>query len=101
MSFFFIYKIREQEGGTRSCLGVGVGASGSREEVGKGHGRVNTVHICAQMCVNGKMRPVETVPGMGRGEKKENGRRIEFKYDTLIYCNNFCICHNVPPTQHN
>jgi hypothetical protein len=35
------------------------------------------------MCVNGKMRPVETVPGMGGGEIKENGGGGEFNYDTL------------------
>jgi hypothetical protein len=50
----------------------------------------NTVHVY----VNAKMRPVETVPGMGRGEKENDGGG-EFKYD--IYCKNFCKCHNVPP----
>jgi hypothetical protein len=33
------------------------------------------------MCVNGKMRPVETIPGMRGGEIKENGGGGEFKYD--------------------
>jgi hypothetical protein len=33
------------------------------------------------MYVNGKMIPVETIPGMGREELKENDRRGEFKYD--------------------
>jgi hypothetical protein len=32
------------------------------------------------MCVNGKMRPVETVLGMGERVKKNDGRG-EFKYD--------------------
>jgi hypothetical protein len=31
--------------------------------------------------VNGKMRPVETIPGMGGGLIKENGGGGEFKYD--------------------
>jgi hypothetical protein len=35
------------------------------------------------MYVNGKMRPVETVPGMGEGGIKENGGGGEFKYDIL------------------
>jgi hypothetical protein len=35
------------------------------------------------MYVNGKMRPVETVPGMGGGGIKENGGGGEFKYDIL------------------
>jgi hypothetical protein len=33
------------------------------------------------MYVNGKMRPVETVQGMGGGGLKENGEGCEFKYD--------------------
>jgi hypothetical protein len=48
MSLFFFYKNGEQEGRTGPDWGE--------------HG-VNTVH----MCVNGKMRPVETIPGMGEG----------------------------------
>jgi hypothetical protein len=47
------------------------------------------------MYVNGKMIPVETIPGMrGRGIK-ENGRGGEFKYD--IFCIHFCKCYDVPP----
>jgi hypothetical protein len=37
------------------------------------------------MYVNGKMRPVETIPGMGYGGKKEFGGGSEFK------CNIFDI----------
>jgi hypothetical protein len=33
------------------------------------------------MHVNGNMRPVETLPGRGGGEIKENEERGEFKYD--------------------
>jgi hypothetical protein len=33
------------------------------------------------MYVNGKMRPVETILGMGERLIKENGGGIEFKYD--------------------
>jgi hypothetical protein len=35
------------------------------------------------MHVNGKMRPVETIPGMGEGVIKENDGESEFNYDTL------------------
>jgi hypothetical protein len=44
---------------------------------------------------NGKMRPVETIPGVG-GEReiKEKDGEGEFNYDN---CKNFCKCHNVPP----
>jgi hypothetical protein len=41
--------------------GMRGGTSGSGEDVGKGCRRVNIVH----MYVNGKMRPVETIPRMG------------------------------------
>jgi hypothetical protein len=33
------------------------------------------------MYVNGKMRPDETSPGMGRGKMKENDGGGEFNYD--------------------
>jgi hypothetical protein len=33
------------------------------------------------MYVNGKMRSVEVIPGMGGGETKENDGGGEFKYD--------------------
>jgi hypothetical protein len=46
------------------------------------------------MYENGKMRPVETIPGMGgRGIKDDDGG-VNL---TKIYCKHFCTCHNVPP----
>jgi hypothetical protein len=33
------------------------------------------------MYVSGKMRPAETIPGMGGGGIKENDGEGEFKYD--------------------
>jgi hypothetical protein len=33
------------------------------------------------MYVNGKMRPIEIVPGMGEGRAKENDGKGEFKHD--------------------
>jgi hypothetical protein len=35
------------------------------------------------MYENGKMRPVETIPGMGREGIKENDGGDEFNYDTF------------------
>jgi hypothetical protein len=35
------------------------------------------------MYVNGKMRPVETIPVMGGGEVKENNEGSDFNYDIL------------------
>jgi hypothetical protein len=47
--------------------------------------------------VNGKIRLVETIPGMGgEGIKKNEGERVN---STSIYCKNFCKCHNVSPVQ--
>jgi hypothetical protein len=43
---------------------------------------------------NGKMRPVETIPGVGGGGIKENDGGSEFNYD---HCKNLCKYHNVPP----
>jgi hypothetical protein len=33
------------------------------------------------MYINGKMRPVETIPSMGGEGTKENGNEGEFNYD--------------------
>jgi hypothetical protein len=38
---------------------------------------------CVHMYVNGKMRPVKTVTGMGERGTKENGGGGEFKYGIL------------------
>jgi hypothetical protein len=35
------------------------------------------------MYVNGKMRPGETIPGMGGGDIKENDGGGDFNYDIL------------------
>jgi hypothetical protein len=64
------------------------------EDARKGCGRVNMVEYYVLMY--GKMRPVETVPGMGeRGE----WRKMEQVISTVIYCKNICKCHSVPPAQ--
>jgi hypothetical protein len=43
---------------------------------------------------NGKMRPVETIPGIG-GEGIK--RMMEGVNSTMVNCKNFGKCHNVPP----
>jgi hypothetical protein len=48
------------------------------------------------MSVIGKMRPVETIPGMGEGWGR---RMVEGVKSTMIYCKNVCKCYNVPPAQ--
>jgi hypothetical protein len=40
-------------------------------------------HIHNIIYVNGKLRPVETIPRMGGGEKKENDGGDEFNYGIL------------------
>jgi hypothetical protein len=44
------------------------------------------------------MRPVETIPGMGEGDKEEWWRRNS-NMIYFTYCMNFCKCHMYP--QHN
>jgi hypothetical protein len=46
--------------------------------------------------VNGKVRPVEAIPGMGGRGIKKNGGGMN---STMVYCKNFCKCHNMPPVQ--
>jgi hypothetical protein len=46
------------------------------------------------MYENGKMRLAKTVTGMGEEGIKENDGGVN---STMIYCKNFCKCHNVPP----
>jgi hypothetical protein len=53
------------------------------------------VEYYALMYENGKMRPAETIPGMGGGDKRERWR----ENSTLIYCKNFGKRHNAPPVQ--
>jgi hypothetical protein len=50
------------------------------------------------MYVNGKMKAVETIPGIGTGEIKESGRGVN---STIICCKNFCKCYNVSPHNNN
>jgi hypothetical protein len=42
---------------------------------------------------NGKMRPIETIPGMGRR------RMMEVVNSTMLYCKNVCKCHSILPVQ--
>jgi hypothetical protein len=94
---FFFYKIREQESGTGPVWGllpVGVGRM-----CGKGVGGRIWGKYCVHRYVNGKMRPAENIPGMGWGWIKDNDGGMNSTMIYLIYCKNFCKCHNVPPAQ--
>jgi hypothetical protein len=59
---------------------LGVGTSGRREDVRRGCKRWKH---CVLVHENGKMRPVETIPGMGRGEIEENGAGAKLNYNIL------------------
>jgi hypothetical protein len=84
MSFFFFSQNQRIGGQNKSCFG-GSWFRWEGEEVGKVYRRVNMVQIlCTHICtifVNGKMIPIETIPGMGGREIKKNGRGGEFNYD--------------------
>jgi hypothetical protein len=70
----------------------GVGISGRGQDIRKVCRRVNMAEIlCIHVC-NGKMRPAETIPGMGGRGKKENDEESEFKYK------NFCKCPKCIPS---
>jgi hypothetical protein len=51
------------------------------------------------MYVNGKMIPVETVPGMGGGEYRSMVEGVKSSMIYLIYCKNLYKCHYVPLAQ--
>jgi hypothetical protein len=53
------------------------------EDTRKGCRRVNMVEYYVVMYENGKMRPVEIIPGIGGGRIKENDGEGEFNYDIL------------------
>jgi hypothetical protein len=53
------------------------------EDIRKGCGRVNMVEYYTLMNENGKLRPVETIPGLGEGGVKESDGGDEFNYDIL------------------
>jgi hypothetical protein len=60
-----------------------------------GKGQQIWCKYCVHMYVNGKMIPVETIPGMGGGRIKENGGGVNSSMIYLIHYKNFCKCHNL------
>jgi hypothetical protein len=48
------------------------------------------------MYVNGKMRPVVTIPRIGEGRIKENDGGVN---PTMIYYKNYCQCPIVTPVK--
>jgi hypothetical protein len=77
MSLFFC-KAGEQEGRTDPVWEVVT--SGRGRICGEGRGGYKH---CVHRYVHGKMRPVETIPGMGLRGIKENDGGGEFSYDIL------------------
>jgi hypothetical protein len=70
-------------GWNRFCLGGWYNweGEGGGERVWEGEYGANTY---IYMYVNGKMRPVESIPGMGEWGIKENGEGDDFKYPLNI-----------------
>jgi hypothetical protein len=56
------------------------------------HNRWIWCKYCVQMYVNGKMIPVETIPGVG---DKGEWWRVWLQLIYLLYCKNLCKWHNV------
>jgi hypothetical protein len=48
------------------------------------------------MHVNGKMILIGTILGMRAQGIKENGEGVNSPMIYLIYCRNYCKCHNLP-----
>jgi hypothetical protein len=91
--FFIRWKNRKAE----QVLSGGIGNTGKRK--GNCAGGWIWCKYCVPMYVNGKMRPVKTIPKIGERSIKENDGKGEFKYDILNICKDFCDCHNVPLAQ--
>jgi hypothetical protein len=69
---FYFNKNRGQQDKTDPVSGIA--ASERREDIRRGCIRVSMVQkLCAHVYVNGKMKPAQTVPGMG-GREIKNGR---------------------------
>jgi hypothetical protein len=54
------------------------------------------ISYCVYMYINGKVRHVETILGMGQRGKRRMMEGVNSVMIYLIYCKNFCKCHNVP-----
>jgi hypothetical protein len=60
---------------------LGVDSSRRGRGLGKDVGGRTWCKYCVHMYVNGKLRSVETMPGVGGGRIKENNWGDDFKYD--------------------
>jgi hypothetical protein len=49
------------------------------------------------MYVSAEVITVETIPGMGEGGRRKVVEGVNSNMIYLIYCKNFCKCHNVSP----
>jgi hypothetical protein len=73
--------IKSENRRAKQVLPGRVVTSRKREVVGKRvRGRI-WCKYCVHVYINGKMRPVETIPGMGEERIRENDGKGEFKYD--------------------
>jgi hypothetical protein len=68
----------------------GFGTSGRGEVAEKRGRKMNRCKKCVHVCINAKMRTVQTIPGMGgRGEIKERGGGVNSSMIYLIHCKTF------------
>jgi hypothetical protein len=84
MLFFFLLKSLRTEVWNRFCLESRGWHQQEGKDIRKGCRRVNVVEYYALMYENGKMRPVETIPGMGGGiRENDGGVNSTMTFDTL------------------
>jgi hypothetical protein len=86
---YLFFKNGEQEEKTGPIWGLATVGEGRIQ--GKGVGGQIWWKNYVLMYENGKIRSVETIPGMGETGIKENDGGVN---STMIYCKNFVKCHN-------
>jgi hypothetical protein len=83
--FLFLFLQNQRKRGQNRCFLKSAGISGGGGRRRKGVGEWIWCKYCVHIYVNGKIRPVETIPGIeAMGGIKENDGRDEFYYDIFV-----------------
>jgi hypothetical protein len=99
MSFYFS-STKSQNKSVEQVLSEGDGTSGREEDVEKECRRVNIVQTLVCIYVNGERYLLKLLQEWEKENRKESDGGVNSTMIYLIYCKNFCKCHNVfPPTK--